>query len=392
MDQETRRMSSLAIWMAGAALGAAAMYMTDPDRGRRRRALATDKMRSMANKTSDAMNVARRDLGNRMQGMRAQTGRLFSRRDHSNDEEILLARVRKEIGRAVAHPRAIKVDVHNGCVTLHGPVLAHEKQDLLDCVRSVRGITDIDDKLDVHESAAGIPSLQGEGRQRRNGSTTRESWPPGLRAVAALGGSVLGLYGLTRRSVPGMAAAAIGLGLAARGIGNRPLARMRSAGAQTVDLQTSIYIDAAPETVFDVWSKYDNFPQFMSNVKEVREVGNGRSHWTVSGPAGTQVEWDALTTESKRPEVLAWRTEPEASVQHTGMVRFERSGEGTRVMVHMSYSPPAGIVGHAAASLFNGDPKRQMDEDLMRMKSFIESGTSARGAAQPGQETGTVTH
>jgi len=48
--------------------------------------------------------------------------------------------------------------------------------------------------------------------------------------------------------------------------------------------------------------------------------------------------------------------------------------EKTVVDVRLSYYPPAGAVGHAIASLFGADPKSEMDDDLMRMKSFIETG------------------
>ena len=384
MDEQTRRRTSVSIWLAGAALGAAAMYLADPDRGRRRRALASDKMRSMAYRTSDAIDVARRDLGNRVQGFRAQTGRFFSQSHGTNDDDTVAARVRKEIGRSVSHPRAVKVDVQQGYVTLHGPILAHEKQGLLERVQSTDGVTDLEDRLEVHDSATGIPSLQGEGRRRTAGyAIMRESWPPALSALAAVGGSVLGIYGLTRRSATGIAATAIGLGLLARGLGNQPFSRSLRNGGAEIDLHKAIYIDAAPETVFGIWTKYENFPHFMSNIKEVRDLGNGRSHWVVNGPGGTQIEWNAVTTEARSPEVLAWKTEPDASVQHMGEVRFERAGDGTRVNVHLRYRPPGGIVGHAVASLFNGDPKRQMDEDLMRMKSFVERGAPPHDAAQP---------
>lgn len=53
----------------------------------------------------------------------------------------------------------------------------------------------------------------------------------------------------------------------------------------------------------------------------------------------------------------------------------------------MSYSPPAGVLGHGIAVLLGADPKRQMDDDLARMKEFIERGgmplDAARGAAPP---------
>jgi uncharacterized membrane protein len=46
----------------------------------------------------------------------------------------------------------------------------------------------------------------------------------------------------------------------------------------------------------------------------------------------------------------------------------------------MTYNPPAGALGHAVASLLGSDPKRAMDEDLLRFKSLLEEGkASARG-------------
>jgi uncharacterized membrane protein len=48
----------------------------------------------------------------------------------------------------------------------------------------------------------------------------------------------------------------------------------------------------------------------------------------------------------------------------------------------MSYNPPAGVLGHAIAELFGVDPKHEMDDDLMRMKSFIETGVHPHDAAQ----------
>ena len=375
MDQESARSQTLGKWLAGAAIGAVAMYLSDPDRGKRRRALIRDKVRSTAHRSGDALAVASRDIANRMQGMRAKTGRLFSQRGRTTDDEHLTERVRSKVGRAVSHPHAVKVHVQDGSVILSGPVFAHEKPQLLEAIRSVPGVRNIDDALQVHERSDGVPSLQGEGRPRQlHTPILQANWPPAWRAVATVGGGALSAYGIRQRSAIGMAAAAVGIGLLARGIANR---RGGSAagksGTQNIDLNKTIYIEAPPEVVFDTWSNYENFPQFMSNVQEIKDLGDGRSHWVVSGPAGARIEWDAMLIESDRPRTLAWRTTRDTEVTHSGRVRFEPAGDGTRVSVHMSYSPPAGALGHAAASLFNGNPKHQMDEDLMRMKAFIES-------------------
>jgi len=46
----------------------------------------------------------------------------------------------------------------------------------------------------------------------------------------------------------------------------------------------------------------------------------------------------------------------------------------------MSYNPPGGALGHGLATLLGSDPKRAMDEDLVRFKSLLEAGrTRAHG-------------
>ncbi len=120
----------------------------------------------------------------------------------------------------------------------------------------------------------------------------------------------------------------------------------------------------------------------MRNVREVRDLGDGRSHWIVTGPAGTEVEWDATITRLESNKVLAWKTVPGSIVEHAGIIHFQPNPDGsTRVHIRLSYNPPAGALGHVVASLFGADPKSEMDEDLVRMKTFIETGKLPRDAA-----------
>jgi uncharacterized membrane protein len=376
-------------WWKGlrnAALGAVGMYLFDPAQGRRRRTLARDSLQRLVTKTSDAIDVAGRDLGNRLVGMQARLKRVAGRRGEVPDDQVLVERVRASLGRAVSHPHAIAVTSQGGCIELSGPVLAHERRQLLDTVRGVAGVDDVADNLEIHEKADGIPSLQGEGRRvSMHSEFSQENWTPALRAIAVAGGAVLGGYGATRRTPVGTALAAVGLVLFVRGAGNMPLKRMFGLGsvAQGIDLEKTINIDAPIETVFDVWTRYENFPYFMSHVVEVRDLGQQRSHWIVKGPAGSRLEWDAVLTESRRPSLLSWQTAPGTLVEHAGSVHFEPTDSGTRATVRMSYRPPAGVLGHGIAVLLGRDPKQELNDDLMRMKTFIERAALAKDAAKP---------
>ncbi len=48
--------------------------------------------------------------------------------------------------------------------------------------------------------------------------------------------------------------------------------------------------------------------------------------------------------------------------------------------LQMSYTPPAGAIGHAVAKLFGLDLKAQLDRDFVRLKGLLEEGrTRVRG-------------
>jgi len=325
---------------------------------------------------------------NRARGLAAEMRSLVSSEEVS--DEKLVARVRSRMGRFVSHPSAIEVRADQGRVTLSGPILAHEVDDLLSNISSVPGVTEIDDQLEVHKQAGDVPGLQG-GRPRPGDrfELMQENWSPTARLLVGAAGGALAVYGLSRRDPLSLGLGTIGIGLLARGITNTEMKRLIGVGGgrRAVEIQKDINIAAPVEEVYQFWTNYENFPRFMSNVREVRDAGNGQSHWVVAGPAGVPVEWDAVITERVPNRLLAWKTVEGSAVEHAGIIRFDPNADGsTRVDVKMSYNPPAGALGHGVAALFGSDPKREMDEDLMRMKTLIETGKEPHDAAENHQK------
>jgi len=212
--------------VAGAtALGIVAMYMLDPDKGKRRRALVGDKAYSFVTDTRQALGAAARDAAHRIEGLRARARRLVTDMPVPDDLQ-LIERVRARMGRLVSHPHAIQVGANNGRVTLSGPVLAHEVSRLLDAIRSVWGVSSIEDRLVVYDSAESISSLQGGTDRRPPPPFMRERWTPAAQGAAIIGGGLLSMYGLRDRSLLGLALAGGGIALMVRGATNRPLAAL----------------------------------------------------------------------------------------------------------------------------------------------------------------------
>ncbi|HET9445843.1 MAG TPA: SRPBCC family protein [Steroidobacteraceae bacterium] len=215
-----------------------------------------------------------------------------------------------------------------------------------------------------------------------------ENWPPAFRLLAVLSSGALLLYGARQRGLLGLAAAAAGGVLAVRSATNTPIERLAGAqGRRGIDIRKTIHVEAPVERVFATLANYENFPAFMRNVRDVTLHPDGRSHWVVAGPAGFSVEWDAETSVSRPNELLGWRTVRSATVQHAGLIRFRPQGAGTQLDVRMTYNPPAGALGHIVAKLFGADAKTELEEDLVRLKTFLETGAAPRDAAAHSIET-----
>jgi uncharacterized membrane protein len=212
------------------------------------------------------------------------------------------------------------------------------------------------------------------------------NWSPAARlAVGSLGAGLIA----SAVRVRGTGACAL-LGLAggamvARAAMNRKLSALLGlAGAREgIVVQKTINVDAPVEEVFGFWTDYQNFPRFMRNVREV-QLHEDTSHWVVSGPAGVPVQWNACLDEIVPNELIKWRSTRDSAVRHEGWVRFEQNGHGgSRITVRLCYVPPGGAFGHAVAALFGAAPKSEMDSDLLRMKTIIETGRVPHDAAQP---------
>jgi len=212
-----------------------------------------------------------------------------------------------------------------------------------------------------------IPGLQSATLERRSGLGSMDR-------ILAVSGGALALYGVARRGFVGLAARTAGAGMLWS-----QMREGRTAGGgagherrRTVDIQKSLFIGAPVDRVYDFWTDYENFPLFMSNVREVRDLGGGRSHWVVTGPGGVPIEWESVLTEETPREAIAWRSLPGSMLENAGTVRFRAEGLGTRVDLRFCYNPPAGGAGQAVAELLGADPRARVNEDLGRLKALLE--------------------
>jgi gas vesicle protein len=85
MNQESTDDATHVKWMLGAAaVGALTMFLLDPDKGNRRRALVRDKMYSAMVRSRKQIDAKSRDLANRAKGLRAEARSVLSETEDSS--------------------------------------------------------------------------------------------------------------------------------------------------------------------------------------------------------------------------------------------------------------------------------------------------------------------
>ncbi len=317
-----------------------------------------------------------RDARNRVRGLLAETSALFE--DEAVGDDILVERVRAKLGGLVRHPSSIKIHADRGRAVLEGAILSREVDRLIDGVGRIKGIKDVENRLQVHEKPDEVPGLQGDPGHVLSGDRFelwQENWSPTARMSVGLAGVSLAAYGMTRRGIPGVALTGLGAAASLRAFVNRPWKYITgvTAGHRAVDVSKTIRFSAPIENVFAFWSRYTDFPQYTKHVLEVVEQGEGRSRWRVIGPAGIETTWSAVMTKSVPNRELSWQTEPDSLVQHAGVLKFHDNGDGTTTMhVRISYNPLGGLIGHAATRLIGSDFKTLLEADLLRIKTVLD--------------------
>ena len=139
-------------------------------------------------------------------------------------------------------------------------------------------------------------------------------------------------------------------------------------------IEQSVEVEVPVRTAYDQWTQFEEFPNFMEGVDEVKQLDDTTLHWKAT-VAGKTREWDAKITEQVPDQRIAWTNIDGAT--NAGVVTFHRLDDSrSKVMLQLEYEPE-GLVEKAGDAL--GILKARTKADLERFKAFIES---------RGQETG----
>jgi len=220
-------------------------------------------------------------------------------------------------------------------------------------------------------------------------SQTNVNIGPFEGAAGTLAGAGMVLYGLTRRSLGGVALALTGGALFYRGATRHcpayaALGINTARRADAVKIEQSVTVNRPRADVFRFWRDFENLPRFMTHLESVQVRGE-RSHWAARSIGGVCVEWDAEITAERDGELIRWHSIPGSDIETFGSVRFKDAPgqRGTELRVLLAYLPPGGRASRAVAQLLRRITAQQVKEELRRFKEIMETGEVPTTEGQP---------
>ena len=155
------------------------------------------------------------------------------------------------------------------------------------------------------------------------------------------------------------------------------------AAGRGLHVERTVTVRRSADEVYQAWRDLERLPRLLpESLVSVTPSGPRRSDWVVRGPGGVRLSWQAELMADEEDRLLAWRSVPGSNVDIAGSVRFTSAPKhrGTEVKVILTYSPPGGKLGAAAATLFGRNGDRLVREALRRFKQLMEAGEIAVGS------------
>ncbi|WP_250028037.1 SRPBCC family protein [Paractinoplanes maris] len=143
-------------------------------------------------------------------------------------------------------------------------------------------------------------------------------------------------------------------------------------------VQQAIEVSAPLHTVYEQLAAFENYPQFMSGVREVTPIGGDRTHW-IMDVEGKRREFDAQIIERSMDERVSWATTEGPLLAET--ITLRPMGETKTQVVAQLEADIAFLMPndrHGQASL-----NKRLKADLTAFKGLVESGASTKKLARP---------
>lgn len=138
--------------------------------------------------------------------------------------------------------------------------------------------------------------------------------------------------------------------------------------------QARTLVERPVSAVYNQWTQFETFPQFMEGVNRVEQLDDSTTRWDVE-IAGVKRSFIADIVEQQPDQKIRWVSRDEPA--HEGEVNFSPHGPETEVSLRMSFEPDS-LIEKTGDKL--GFVQHRVESDLDRFKSFIEDRPTPTGS------------
>ena len=130
-------------------------------------------------------------------------------------------------------------------------------------------------------------------------------------------------------------------------------------------IEEAIDVHADTQRVYEMWTEFEHYSEFMPSVREVRRTGSTLMHWTLE-MNGETAEWDLQVVQMEPEAKIVFQSlDMDPPVRST--ITFDPSDTGTRIVYTLENVP--GDEGWVRDLLQRG---------LRRYKEIAEQGPPTR--------------
>jgi len=140
-------------------------------------------------------------------------------------------------------------------------------------------------------------------------------------------------------------------------------------------IEKTIEVEAPVSKVYNQWTQFETFPEFMEGVEQVKQLEDKHLHWTAE-IAGQKKEWDTEIVEQVPDERIAWKST--SGPHNSGVIHFRpKDANHTIITLKVNYEPESALEkADDALGVFS----RRVEGDLNRFRDFIQHRTTETGA------------
>lgn len=137
----------------------------------------------------------------------------------------------------------------------------------------------------------------------------------------------------------------------------------------TYTAKASINVTKDASFAWQYLADFRNLAKFLSNVQEVKGVGEGVWEWRLQGVLGIPLFCKTTSTLIENGKRIVWDS-LEGSIASYGWIQIENNPSGSTITMSLTYRPPLGVINDVFAKRFQ-DPQAVLERDLKKLEQSL---------------------